>query len=308
MTGGGDVFLADVLAGLRARPRRLPSKYFYDARGSALFETICALPEYYLTRAELELMQRWVPDIALSIGPGACVIEYGSGSGLKTRLLLERLEAAAYLPVEISPTALEASVRRLREAFPALEVHPVCADFTAPFSLPAVEATARRRLVYFPGSTIGNFDEQRATGLLRHMRTLAGSDGAALVGADLVKDAAVLEAAYNDAAGVTADFTLNLLARINRELGADFDLDGFRHRARWVEARQRIETDIVCHLGQTVHVGGEAFDLAPGDAIAVELSCKYTPESFGRLATAAGWAIADAWSDTAGRFSLFLLR
>jgi dimethylhistidine N-methyltransferase len=299
---------ADVLAGLHRVPKRLSSKYFYDARGSQLFEEICAQPEYYLTRAELALMHEHVASIAAACGPDALLVEYGSGSGEKTRLLLAELATpAAYVPIEISPAALCQSVRHLREDFPGLELLPLCADFTQALAIPHPARTARRKVVYFPGSTIGNFDARSAQGLLHRIRDQMGPNGAALIGVDLKKDAAIIEAAYNDAAGVTAAFTLNMLARFNRELDADFDLDAFRHRARYNALAGRIETHIVSEHEQWVRVGGERIHFAAHEAMLVEYSCKYSLEDFSRLAAAAGLAVRKVWLDAERRFSLQLL-
>lgn len=300
-----DDIRGDVLAGLSRQPRRLPSKYFYDARGSALFERICEQPEYYLTRTELAIMRSHVADIAAALGPDVLLVEYGSGSGVKTRLLLEHLVSpVAYVPVEISRSALMASVERLGVAFPFVEMLPVCADFTEPFALPRPVRPQRRNVVYFPGSTIGNFDNRDAVGLLRQMRSEMGEGGAAVVGVDLVKDRAVIEAAYNDAAGVTAAFTLNMLERFNRELDADFDLDGFAHRAQYNPMAERIETFIVSRREQDVHVAGQCFHFAAGEAMLVEYSCKYSPESFARLAARAGLRVERMWTDPAKLFSV----
>lgn len=301
-------FLADVLEGLARTPKRLPSKYLYDALGSQLFERICAQPEYYLTRAELELMHCHVAAIAAELGLGVRLLEYGSGSGIKTRLLLDHLiEPRACAPVEISSSALAASVEKLEARFPALDVLPICADFTRVVPLPWERDGDGdgHAVVYFPGSTLGNFDADQACALLTKMHREADR---ALIGVDLVKDTAVLEAAYNDAAGVTAEFTLNLLARINRELGADFDLSGFAHRARYDARAARIETDIVSRYHQAVRLGSWRFEFAPGEAMRVEISCKYTRGSFARLARASGWAVAACWTDPGERFALFLLR
>ncbi len=299
---------AEVLAGLARRPRRLPSKYFYDARGSALFEAICEQPEYYLTRAELALMRAHVDSIAAALGPDVLLLEYGSGSGIKTRMLLEHLASpVAYVPVEISRSALEASVERLGARFPGIEMLPVCADFTQPLVLPRPRRRQRRSVIYFPGSTIGNFDSHAAATLLGHMHAEMGPDGAALVGVDLVKSPAVIEAAYNDAAGVTAEFTLNMLAHVNRELGADFDLDAFAHHARYNPMAERIETSIVSRRDQDVEVDGRRFRFEAGESMLVEYSCKYTPASFARLAAHAGLRVRTCWQDPARRFSLQLL-
>lgn len=300
---------ADVLAGLSARPRALPSKYFYDARGSALFECITRQPEYYLTRAELDLLPRVLPQIAAHAGPRVRVVEYGSGSGRKTRLLLQALEdVVAYTPVEISRTALLDSVRALAVDFPAIEMLPVCADFTALPALPPPRRAARRTLLFFPGSTLGNFTEAAAVSILHGMRQAMGPDGLALIGIDLDKDPALIEAAYNDAAGVTADFTLNLLVRLNREIGSDFDLAGFAHRARYVVPWRRIETSLVSRRAQVVHVAGQAFVFARDEAMHVEYSHKYDDAQFAAMAAAAGLRVAAAWDAPARMFGLRLLR
>ena len=300
---------ADVLAGLSARPRALPSKYFYDARGSALFECITRQPEYYLTRAELDLLPRVLPQIAAHAGPRVRVVEYGSGSGRKTRLLLQALEdVVAYTPVEISRTALLDSVRALAVDFPAIEMLPVCADFTALPALPPPRRAARRTLLFFPGSTLGNFTEAAAVSILHGMRQAMGPDGLALIGIDLDKDPALIEAAYNDAAGVTADFTLNLLVRLNREIGSDFDLAGFAHRARYVVPWRRIETSLVSRRAQVVHVAGQAFAFARDEAMHVEYSHKYDDAQFAAMAAAAGLRMAAAWDAPARMFGLRLLR
>lgn len=300
-----DDMLGDVLRGLAQEPRRLPSKYFYDARGSRLFERICEQPEYYLTRAELALMHAHLPDIADALGPGVLLVEYGSGSGIKTRLLLDHLhDPVAYMPVEISRSALRASIEQLAEDFPGIEMLPVCADFTRPIGLPRPRREQRRTVIYFPGSTIGNFDSARAVQLLRQMREEMGSNGAALVGVDLLKDPAVIEAAYNDAAGVTAAFTLNMLTHFNRVLGADFDIDGFAHRAEFHADAGRIETWIDSLRDQAVHVEGRTFHFRRGESILVEYSCKYSRESFARLAGEAGLRVERVWTDPENLFSL----
>ena len=299
----------DVLAGLSACPRALPSKYFYDARGSALFEAITRQPEYYLTGTELELLQQVLPQVAGLVGPAARVIEYGSGSGRKTRLLLRALDnVVAYTPVEISRTALLDSVAALAADFPDIEMLPVCADFTTAPALPPAPQPARRSLLFFPGSTLGNFTHEAAVAILRGMRQLIGGNGMALVGIDLDKDPRIIEAAYNDAAGVTAAFTLNLLARLNREIGSDFELDGFSHRARYVAQRQRIETFLVSRRQQVVHVAGQAFAFAADEAMHVEYSHKYDDAGFAALAAAAGLQVAAGWDAPARMFGLRLLQ
>lgn len=304
-----DDITADALAGLSQTPKTLPSKYFYDAEGSRLFEAITREPEYYLTRTELALLEARLPSIAQAIGPGAHVVEYGSGSGRKTELLLERLRApVAYTPVEISRTAVLEATARLSQQFPDLEMLPVCADFTQPLSLPESTRPAQRTVMFFPGSTLGNFTDAGALALLRGMRQTMGAGGCALVGIDLDKDPALIEAAYNDAAGVTAAFTLNLLARLNREIGSDFDLDAFRHRAVYVRERLRIETFLVSQRQQTVHVAGQAFDFAEGEPMQVEYSHKYTDASFAALAAKAGLKVTHGWNDAHDWFGLRLLQ
>lgn len=299
-------FLADVWAGLAGTPKALPSKYFYDARGSALFEAICRQPEYYLTRAELALMQAHAADIARALGPDVAVVEYGTGSGAKTGHLLAALQRpAAYVPVEISASALEASTRHLARRFPGLRLLPVCADFSHPLVLPALRA--RRTVVYFPGSTLGNFDTAAATELLAGMHRHGADGRAALIGVDRIKATTTLEAAYNDAAGLTAAFTLNLLARINHELRGDFDLSAFAHRAVYSVPRERIETDLVSRRTQAVCVAGRRFEFGAGEATHVEVSTKYSTTSFARLAASAGWRLARRWSDPQQRFDLYLL-
>lgn len=305
----GADFAADVLDGLKAAQKRIPSKYLYDAHGSELFERICDQPEYYPTRTELGILREQGAAIAEAVGPRALVLEYGSGSGIKTRLLLDALDApVAYMPVEISYSALAASVADLAEDFPAIEMRPLCADFAQPLALPAPQRAAERVLVFFPGSTLGNFATADAVDLLAVMRADMGDNGLALVGVDLQKDATEIEAAYNDAAGVTAAFTLNLLTRINRELEADFELDGFAHEARYNAEAGRIETRIRSRRAQRVTVAGQRFDFAEGEGILVEYSCKYTQAGFADMAQRAGLRVHRSWTDADGRFALQLLR
>ena len=304
----GGEFATDVRLGLAQKPKQLPSKYLYDAAGSALFERICELPEYYLTRAESEILAEHGPAIAAAVGAQALVVEYGSGSGLKTRRLLQCLrEPVGYVPIEISPSALQASIAELAAALPELEMLPLCADFTQPLSLPRPRHPERRRLVFFPGSTLGNFDNQESIALLRQMAETMREPGAALVGIDLQKSPALIEAAYNDSAGVTAAFTLNLLTRLNRELGGDFELGRFAHRAVYRQAAGRIETDIVSRVQQIVRVAGQSIPLLAGEAIRVEISCKYTLEGFAQLAARAGLQIHRHWQDRERRFALIML-
>jgi L-histidine N-alpha-methyltransferase len=299
-----DGFLRDVLHGLRRRRKRLPCKYFYDAAGSALFDRICELDEYYLTRCELDLLRRHAAEMAEAAGRGAVLIEYGSGSSLKTRLLLDQLrEPAAYVPVDISSEHLSRSAARLRRRYPALPVLPVAADFTQPFELPPLPPAAGRSVVLFSGSTIGNFRPAEAVHLLRQMAQLCGPDGALLVAADLKKDRAVLEAAYNDRLGVTAAFNLNLLTRINHELYADFVVDRFRHHAFYNARRGRMEMHLVSLADQTVHVGGAALSFARGETVRTEFSYKHSPRDFAELAERAGLKVERMWTDEKQWFS-----
>ena len=300
-----DGFLRDVLDGLRRRRKRLPCKYFYDAAGSRLFDRICELDEYYLTRCELDLLHRHAGEMAETAGPGAVLIEYGSGSGLKTRLLLDRLrDPAAYVPVDISGEHLERSAARLARRYPGLPVLPVVADFTRPFALPTLPATAGRRVVFFSGSTIGNFRPTEAVRLLRQMAQVCGPAGGLLVAADLKKDRAVMEAAYNDRAGVTAAFNLNLLTRINRELGGDFDPQAFRHHAFYNARRGRVEMHLVSREDQTVSVGETLVSFRRGETVRTEYSYKYSPSDFAALAERAGLCVNRLWTDAKGWFSV----
>lgn len=297
--------VAGVLAGLRQPQKRVEPKYFYDETGSQLFEQICQQPEYYPTRTELGIMASHADEMAEFIGPGAALIEYGAGSGRKTRLLLENLESpAAYVPVDISREFLLESATRLAQRYPDIEVLPVCADFTRPLTLPEPSETPSRHVVYFPGSTIGNFDHAQAVGLLRTMRAEAGEDGGLLVGVDLLKSPEILEPAYNDCAGVTAAFNLNLLARFNRELDADFDLDAFRHLAVFDRTAHRIEMRLVSQRAQRVRIAGESFAFAQGEYIVTEHSHKYTKEQFAGMAAAAGFRLETLWTDPEELFSV----
>ena len=301
--------VTDVLRGLRSSPKRLSPMYFYDERGSQLFEQICAEPEYYITRTETAILAEHARQIAGVIGEDTLLVELGSGASTKTRLLLDQLPGlAAYVPVDISRSHLLAAARRVAEAYPQLDVQPVCADFTQPFSVPNIRREGTRVVVFFPGSTIGNFDAPAAMELLWTMRDTAGPDGALLIGYDLVKEPGVLERAYNDAAGVTAAFNLNMLARLNRELGADFDLAEFRHEAVWVPGASRMEMHLVSLREQEVTVAGESVAFADGEPLVTEHCHKYTPEAFARLAGAAGWQVRDTWTDRQGYFNVQYLQ
>ncbi|MBB1472463.1 L-histidine N(alpha)-methyltransferase [Luteimonas sp. MC1782] len=304
-----DDITGDVLRGLSATPKRLPSKYFYDRRGSELFEAITRQPEYYPTRIELALLEARGAQIAAAVGPRAHVVEYGSGSGRKTRLLLDALDdPVAYTPIEISRSALTASADRLDREFGDVEVLPVLADFTCPVPLPAPSRAADHALVFFPGSTLGNFDRAESVRLLAAMRDTMGERGGALVGIDLEKDPAVIEAAYNDAAGVTAAFTLNLLARLNRDIGSDFAPDGFAHRARYLRDEGRIMTTLESLRAQAVTVDGQRFAFAAGEQMHVEQSQKYSDARFDALVREAGLRVVERWNDPLDWFGLRLLR
>jgi dimethylhistidine N-methyltransferase len=300
-------FLADVVEGLSRAQKEIPCKWLYDERGSVLFERICELEEYYPTRTELSIMEAHARAMAALLGPGCAVVEYGSGSSLKTALLLRHLKApAAYLPVDISPEALAAAVERLRGRFPDLPVQPVCADFTASLALPDVPG-ARRRVVYFPGSTIGNFHKTDAVSFLARVRRECGPGGALLLGVDLLKERATLERAYDDRRGVTAAFNLNVLARANRELGSDFRIEAYRHVARFDDRHGRIEMHLAARAPQRVSVGGYAFAIAAGETIFTESSYKYALPELQALAAISGWRFERAWTDPRAWFAVILL-
>jgi dimethylhistidine N-methyltransferase len=299
------VFQDDVLAGLRRIPKQLPSKYFYDSRGSELFDRICRLDEYYLTRSELAIMDRFAIEMGAQIGAGAMLVEYGSGSSVKTRYLLDALsDAVAYVGVDVSEQHLRNAAQELTRDYPRVEILSVCADFTGDFSLPISKRPATHAAVYFPGSTIGNFVPTQATELLGRIARLCGQAGGLLIGIDLKKDAAIIEAAYNDRAGVTAQFNFNLLHRINRELGADFDLDRFSHQARYNRDLGRIEMYLVSRTAQTVTIGNEKIEIAAGETICTEYSYKYTIDEFASIAAASGLALHKEWTDQNRRFAV----
>lgn len=299
------LLVEEVLTGLRSTPKRLSSAYLYDRRGSQLFEAICELPEYYLTRTETGILARYAAQMAGCIGEQALLLEPGSGSSRKTRLLLDALpDLAGYVPVDISRRHLLDAARAVQAAYPRLEVLPVCADFTQGFSLPSSRRSPSRVVVFFPGSTLGNFDTPQAVRLLELMRRAAGAGGGLLVGIDLAKDPALLERAYNDAAGVTAAFNMNLLVRLNRELAADFETERFRHEAVWVAAASRIEMHLQSLCAQAVRIADERVEFAAGERLVTEHCHKYTDDSFGNQARAAGWIPRRSWTDPRGYFSV----
>ena len=300
-------FLAEVLAGLSRRPRSLPCKFFYDERGADLFLKICELPEYYITRTETELLRRYGGEMAESIGASAELIGFGTGAGIKTRMLLNNLEnPIAYVPVDISKQRLTDSAEELSRAMPGLEILPVCGDYLQDLQLPIPLRKPDHVAVVFPGSTIGNLEPAVAADFLRRVCRLCGKSGGLIIGVDLQKDRKVLEAAYNDSAGVTAEFNLNLLVRANRELGADFDLPLWRHQAIYNEDEARIEMHLVSEAAQAVRVGGREFRFERGETIVTEYSYKHTLEGFTRLAVSAGFREASrVWTDPKRWFAIF---
>lgn len=302
------IFLADVREGLSKSHKTLSPKYFYDADGSELFEAITALPEYYPTRTEVGILDRRGPEIAALLPKAAALVEFGSGSTAKLRRLLRHLpDLAAYVPVDVSGEFLAAQAETLRGDFPDLVVEPVVADFTRPFALPDTVGMAPRA-GFFPGSTVGNFEPAEAEILLDRFGEILGPDAFLILGVDLVKDTSRLEAAYDDAAGVTAAFNMNLLKRINRELGGDFDLDSFRHRAVFNPKASRIEMHLVSRKDQTVRIAGDGFAFRKGETIHTESSYKYTLDSFRDLAAKAGWRSVTAWTDPEALFSVHMLQ
>jgi dimethylhistidine N-methyltransferase len=300
-----DSFAADVIAGLTAKPKRLSPKYFYDAAGSALFERITQLPEYYPTRCELALLRAHAPAIASLFPPNCAVIEFGSGSSKKARILLGAAATIeAYVPVDISGDFLQQDWAQLRHDFSHLGVYPLIADFTQAFELPSPIAH-KPRVGFFPGSTIGNFEPHEACQFLRHAGKMLGVGAVLVIGVDLAKDSQILCPAYNDAEGVTAKFNLNVLARINREIGADFDLSAFEHHALYNREHNRIEMHLASTRRQKVKVGGAAISFRAGETIHTENSYKYTVDSFQALARGSGWSPLKVWSD--GLFSVHAL-
>jgi len=294
-----------LIEGLSQAQKTISPKYFYDETGSQLFDRITGLPEYYLTDAELDIMREHVDEMAALVGEQASLIEFGSGSSLKTRILLEHLDQlAAYVPVDISEEHLLASAAKIRSEFPALDVCPVVADFTQAFALPAPIVTPVRNVVYFPGSTIGNFEYDAAMALLRVMHGEAGENGALLIGVDLQKDAAIIDPAYNDSAGVTAAFNLNMLRHLNTSYGSNFDLDAFEHRAAYDSDEGRVVIELVSTRDQSFAIADTHFEIADGETILTEYSHKYTLEGFADMARDAGFKVARVWKDKNELFSV----
>jgi dimethylhistidine N-methyltransferase len=299
-------FAGDVIGNLSQHPKRLSPKYFYDAAGSELFEQITVLPEYYPTRTELGILRDRGREIAADIPDGAALVEFGAGATTKVRLLLEHCEFSAYVPVDISGEFLSAQADGLRKDFPALDVHPVAADFTTPFALPSAIADMPK-VGFFPGSTLGNFEPHEASSFLRTAREILGDSAQMIIGVDLEKDERVLYDAYNDSAGVTARFNLNVLVRINRELGGNFDLSAFTHRSVYNRDRHRIEMHLISRKAQNVRILGNNFSFRPGESIHTENSYKYSLERFTTLARNSGWSVRKSWTDKARMFSVHSL-
>ncbi len=298
-------FRAEVLSGLRKTPKELPTKYLYDARGAELYERICALEEYYPPRTEIAIMKAHIGEIVALMGPNIRLIEYGCGNCAKTRILLDSLpDVATYVPIDISMEQLRRVSQELDSHYQELKILPVCADYTGEFELPAPQRPGERTAVYYPGSTIGNFGPEAARDFLRQIAATCGPGGVLLIGVDLKKDPAVLHRAYNDREGVTAAFNLNLLARINRELGGDFDLEAFRHYAFYNPVAGRMEMHLVSLREQTAHIGDESVSLAQGESIWTESSYKFSLDGFAALAGEAGFRVEKVWTDARQWFSV----
>jgi len=291
-------FLNDVIVGLAHSPKRLPCKYFYDERGSQLFDQICELPEYYLTRTEQAIMNDHAAEMAEQLGESVMLVEFGSGSSQKSRVLIENLiSPAAYVPIDISREHLLKTAEDLRERYSDLEIIPIVADFTEPLTLPKSKNLASHAAVYFPGSTIGNFTQQGAEKLLKSIASMLGEEGGLLIGIDLQKESSIIHAAYNDSAQVTDEFNLNLLQRANRELDADFEMDSFSHKAVYNPDDGRVEISIVSDVEQEVSIADETFEFEKGEEIHTEFSHKYTIEGFAEMAARAGFALHKSWTD-----------
>ncbi|MDB4632141.1 L-histidine N(alpha)-methyltransferase [bacterium] len=303
-----DEFLNDVIVGLAQSPKRLPCKYFYDEHGSKLFDQICELPEYYLTRTEQAIMNDNASEMAEQLGESVMLVEFGSGSSQKSRVLIENLiSPAAYVPIDISREHLLKTANELRERYSDLEIIPIVADFTEPFSLPKSKVEASHAAVYFPGSTIGNFTPKGAEKLLESIASILGKEGGLLIGIDLQKESSIIHAAYNDSAQVTDEFNLNLLRRANRELDADFDMDSFSHKAVYNSDDGRVEISIVSEVEQAVSIAEETFDFEEGEEIHTEYSHKYTVEGFAKMAGRSGFTLHKSWTDEKEMFAVLHL-
>lgn len=297
-------FYTDVMNGLQRDQKMIPPKYFYDQRGSQLFDAICELPEYYPTRTELSILETNAGEIADKIGPECLLVEPGSGSSFKVRTLLDAMKPQAYIPMDISKTHLIQAAGKISKDYPWLEVHASCIDFTETLHLPDELPEVNKRVAFFPGSSIGNFEPKDAVHFLTDMAEMVGEDGGLLIGVDLKKDRPILDAAYNDASNITADFNLNLLSRVNTELNASFDLDKFRHHAFYNEALGRIEMHLVSSLQQEVSLDDTLIGFSANETIHTENSYKYSVEEFQDLATQAGFAADNVWTDPDDLFSV----
>jgi dimethylhistidine N-methyltransferase len=300
-----ELFRRDVIAGLSQRRKTLPCRWLYDERGSELFEQITLLEEYYPTRVETGILRSNAPEIAAFVGKGATLIEYGAGAGIKTEILIAALDAPRlYVPVDISGDFLDQAVISMRHRFPKIGIWPIVADFTEDFEIP-VGIPVKGRAAFFPGSTIGNLDHAETVSFLRRIHRHVGTKGTAVIGADLTKDPRILRAAYNDRLGVTAEFNLNLLARINRELDGNFRLDRFSHEARWNSANSAVEMHLVSLQAQTVVVDGQSFAFEAGESIHTETSRKYGVQTLSAIVESAGWYIEEMWTDPRQSFGVF---
>jgi dimethylhistidine N-methyltransferase len=300
-----ELFRQDVIAGLSAQRKTLPSRWLYDERGSELFEQITRLPEYYPTRVETGILRSNADEVAGFIGKGATIIEYGAGAGIKTEILIGALDAPRlYVPVDISGDFLDQAVISMRHRFPNIGIRPIVADFTEDFDIPDA-IPQKGRSAFFPGSTIGNLDHSETVSFLRRVHRQVGAKGTAVIGADLTKDIRILLAAYSDRQGVTAEFDLNILARINRELDGDFKLGRFAHEARWNQSTSAVEMHLVSLEPQTVRIGGQSFRFAAGETILTETSRKYSVRGLSAIVESAGWYIEDMWTDPRQSFGVF---
>ena len=299
-----DAFCDELILGLSRHPKSIAPKFFYDEIGSQLFDEICCLEEYYLTRTEMRILRERIGEICALFGPECRLVEFGSGSNAKTRILLDHLRAPAYVPVDIAREHLLQCSARLARSYPELCIRPVCADFTTAFALPEVPGGVRRTVAFFPGSTIGNLEPAEAENFLRRIAMLCGTGSGLLIGVDMKKDRLTLERAYNDARGVTARFNLNLLARINRAFDAGIRSDNFRHHAFYNEEFGRIEMHLVSLVEQTIQLNGTTFFFEEGEHIVTEHSYKYSLDEFARLAVRSGWAVKRLWTDAANLFSV----
>ncbi len=299
-----DTFKSEIIAGLRETPKRIASKFFYDERGSQLFEAITQLPEYYLTRTEISILREHLPAMAERIGTGATIIEFGTGAGVKTKMLLEAVHnPRAYIPIDISREQLTHATTKLAERFPNLEIHPIFGDYISEISLP-IPSDAGKNVIFFPGSTVGNFTPDEAIQFLRKAAALIGPDGSLLIGFDRVKDIRVLEAAYNDAQGITAEFNRNLIRRIGREFGVAISPEDFDHLAFFNSEESRIEMHLVSGDSRTLKLDDEEITFAQGEHIVTEYSYKYTPETFAAILTASGFSVQDRWCDENNYFEV----